>query len=232
MTIASVAALGGFALTTIATNHVSAATLGGLTAESLGAWVLPGGAGVPTMAAWDNFARADGTNLNGQATGDNGPAWQVVSGTWTTSANAGKLSVNARDAALVVDCGATNATVTATITLPANGNFSAGLALKQGTAGFLSVEYGHGNSGNIEIARTLSGSRQVLASVTNLGRNSPATLAATYLDGTVTVQLNGVSRLSATLDSATEAVYRPHTRFGLSADNDSLSTFDNFRCET
>jgi hypothetical protein len=208
----------------------SAASLGGLTSRSLGAWVLAGGTGAPTVGVWDPFTRPNGTNLNGQATGGSGAAWQVVSGTWTTTGNAGRLSSTTADAAIVADCGASEATVVATLTL-GSPTYSAGLTLLRGPVGFISVDYSSAGGGTIEISRTFFGNRSVLASITGVGRTSPVTLSASYTGGTITVQLNGVSRLSHTLSPTLEWFYGSNTEFGLYADGDTQTTFDNVRCE-
>jgi hypothetical protein len=208
----------------------SAASLGGLSSQSLAAWTITGGPGTPTVAVWDSFTRPNGTNLTGQTTGAGGPAWQVVSGTWTTAANSGRLSSNTQDAAVVVECDQPDLTVVATMT-PANGNFSGGLTLKQTGLGFLAVDYSSENGGRIELARMLFGGRTVLAGVTGVGRVTPATLSAAYAGGTITIRLNGVTWLTHTLSGVDEWLYGTSTRAGLYAGADTQSAFDNFRCE-
>jgi hypothetical protein len=209
----------------------SAASLGPLAARSLGAWSVTGGTGAPIVSGWDSFTRPNGTNLNGQASGGGGPAWQVITGVWTTSANAAKSS-NTADAAIVVDCGSTNLTTTAALTLPAGtAAFSAGLTLKATGAWLLVVNYSSANSGRLDIATVYGGTTTVLASVTGVGRTSPATLSATYADGTVTVRLNGVPRLTTTLSWGNALLAGFSTRSGLYADADAVTLFDDFRCE-
>jgi hypothetical protein len=211
------------------TGSSSAASLGPLASGSLGAWSLTGGTGAPTVAGWDNFTRPNGTNLNGQPTAGGGPAWQVITGTWTNTPNGAKSS-NTADAAIVVDCGSSNLTTTAVMSMPL-GNFSAGLTLKATGSWLLTVDYSSASSGRIDIATVFNGTETVLATVTGVGRTSPATLSATYTDGVVTVRLNGVQQLTTTLSWGNALLAGFSTRSGLYADSDALTTFDDFRCE-
>jgi hypothetical protein len=207
----------------------SAASLGPLASRSLGAWSVAGGTGAPTVSAWDSFTRPNGTNLDGQPTGGGGPDWQVIAGTWSSSPNGAKSS-NTANAAMVVDCGSSNLTTTVVMSMPL-GNFSAGLTLKAFGSWLLTVDYSSANSGRIDIATVYNGTQTVLASVTGVGRTSPTTLSATYDDGTVTVRLNGVQRLTTTLSWGNALLAGFSTRSGLYADSDALTTFDDFRCE-
>jgi hypothetical protein len=93
------------------------------------------------------------------------------------------------------------------------------------------VDYSSASSGRIDIATVFNGTQTVLASVTGVGRTSPATLSATYTDGVVTVRLNGIQQLTTTLSFGNALLAGFSTRSGLYADSDALTTFDDFRCE-
>jgi hypothetical protein len=224
-TTVTIAGLAALVLGTAAAS--SAASLGGLTSQRLSAWVLPGGTGAPTVAAFDSFTRPGNTDLDGQATGGGGPAWQVVAGTWVTIGGAGRADSNTADAAVVTDCGVSEATSVVRLAL-LNGRFSAGLTLLQGSAGYLAVDYS--SDDGMQLVRVLPGDRSVLTTA-SAARISPTTLSATYASGVVTVHLNGGLVLTHQLSDTDRALLGSNTGVGLYADADKQTRFDDFRCE-
>jgi hypothetical protein len=210
----------------------SAATLGGVSSEQLGAWDLPGGTGAPTVAAWDDFTRPAEVDLDGQASGGGGPAWSVVSGTWTNGADqtsASQQSADTASAAIVVDCGNPDLTVTAVLTGPTAD--ATGLVVKRVGSSLLVVQHRDQADGTLEIARIIDGTTTVMATATNVGWVSPGTLSATYDGGEMTVRLDGTTRLTSTLTPADASTFGPSTTAGLVAGNDQQTLFDDFRCE-
>jgi hypothetical protein len=229
LTIVAAAVLGALLL---AGAHIaSAATLGGVSSRKLGAWTFAGGSGAPTVMAWDGFTRTNGTNLAGVASGGGGPAWQVLAGTWITAGNAARDTPSVTNAAMVVDCALTNATVTVGLST-SPGSFYAGLTLKSVASGYLYVSFRNINGGRIDVGRVVGTTDTPIASVTNVGSPSSATLSATYAAGVVTVRFNGVTVLTTTLSAANVTTFGSSTRYGLYSGNDTQTLFDDFRCES
>jgi hypothetical protein len=208
----------------------SATSLGGVTSRRLGAWTLTGGSTAPTVLTWDGFTRPVGTDLNNAATGG-GPVWRVIRGTWITATNQAQDKPSAQNAAVVVDCGRVNATVTAVL-LPGPTAYAGGVAFKSNGTNLLYAYYRNQSGGSVEVGKVVNGNATPLASSANVGAGVATTVSAAYAGGLVTIRINGVTVLTVSLSAADVTAFGANTRNGLYADNDSQTLFDDFRCES
>ena len=205
-----------------------AANLGPQTNKTLGAWVIPGGTGAPNVVTWANFTGVTGTNLSGKAL--NGPGnWIVGGGTWTIQTNTARSTRVAR-ARMTVNAGTQNAAALATLTFGASPD--AGLvALDNGTV-YVYAIYSTAAGGKITLYK-YSGGAVVLGTVTGVGRPASALMKLDASTTTLKVSFAGTLVLSYTLTAAEIAVFKTpaNNRFGLIADNDNATRFDDFHVD-
>jgi hypothetical protein len=216
-------------------SAADAATIGPVTSAQLGAWQIPGGTGVPTVYAWDNFTGPPGTNLNGRPSGGGGPPWAALSGTWTlTAANQGRLSAGASNQArLVVNCGSSASRVY--VTVGSTTNNLAGLVLN-GTGGppaeFFYVAY-RTNAPRLQLGKFQGGAGPTTLATANPPNLATVNLVALSQGGVINVWVNGTLYITYTMTPAEAALFTnpSHTYFGLYS-RTTTPTFDDFRCES
>jgi hypothetical protein len=205
-----------------------AANLGPQSPKTLGAWVIPGGAGAPNVITWANFNGVTGTNLNGKAL--NGPGtWIVDGGTWTIQTN-NTVSTNVAIANMDVNVGTQNAATLATLTLGATAN--AGLVvLDNGTVAVYAL-YSKAAGGTITLYK-YAGGPVVLGTVTGVGTPASALMKLDATTTTMKVSFAGTLVLSYTLTAAeiTTLKTAANSRFGLIADSDGVTRFDDFHVD-
>ncbi len=209
---------------------VSAATLNGVTTAKIGAWNMPGSTGAPTVTTWSSFTAPNNTDLNGAAL-NGGGTWIAQFGTWRVSSNRAGSS-NSGFSNLTTSVGTVNAAVEAT-TIDLGGSPTAGLvAMSDGTS-FVFAQYEKSSGGRIRLFKYVSGTVAQLAEVTGVGGPviSPMRLDATT--NTLQVSWNGVVVLTYTLTAAEVALFKSagHTRFGIIANGDPSTNFDNFHVD-
>ena len=209
---------------------VSAASLNGLAAAKLGAWNVPGTTGAPTVATWSNFTAPNNTNLNGAAL-NGGGTWIAQFGTWRVNSNRAGSS-NTGFSNLTTSVGTVNAAVEAT-TIDLGGNPTAGLvALSNGTS-FVFAQYEKSSGGRIRLFKYVSGTVTQLAEVTGAGGPVISPMRLDAITNTLKVSWNGAVVLTYSLTAAEAAVFKSagHTRFGIIANGDPGTNFDDFHVD-
>lgn len=214
---------------TVASGSVAgAANLGPQSPKTLGAWVIPGGTGAPNVITWANFNGVTGTNLSGKAL--NGPGtWTVDGGIWTIQAN-NAASTNVAIANVDVNVGTQNAASLATLTLGASAN-SGLVALDNGTVAVY-VLYSKAAGGTITLYK-YSGGPVVLGTVAGVGSPASAVMKLDATTTTMKVSFAGALVLSYPLTAAEIATLKTaaNNRFGLIANNDAVTRFDDFHVD-
>ena len=208
---------------------VSAASLNGIAVASLGSWSVPGGTGAPTVLTWADFTGANNTNLDGHAL-IGGGTWIAQNGTWrVTSAEA--RSSNATRSNLVTAVGSPDASVEAT--LSPGGNPSAGLVAMSDGASFVWAEFTKTSGGTIQLSMYATGTTTQLARVTGVGNPPTSVMRIDATTNTVEVSWNGVVVLTYALAPSEVALFKSagHDRFGLMADRDTATRFDDFHID-
>ncbi len=206
----------------------SAASLNGAVAADLGAWNVTQGTGARTVLTWSSFTGVDGTNLNGTAL--NGPGtWVAGAGTWTIRANAAASSNTVRSN-LSVDVGTQNAIAVVTLTIGASAR--AGLIVNSNGTASLYALYSRGAGGTIQLYKN-NGTQTLLGTVTGVGRPASGLLEVDSTTTTIKVSFAGTQVLTYILTAAEAAIHHgaTNTRFGLIADRDNRTRFDDFHVD-
>lgn len=209
---------------------VSAATLNGVAAASLGSWNVAGTTSAPTVLVWSNFLAPNNTNLNG-ATLNGGSTWIAQFGIWrVSSSHAG--SSNAAFSNLTTSVGTVNAAVEAT-TIDLGGNPTAGLVAMSNGTSFIFSQYEKTSGGRIRLFKYVSGTVTQLAEATGTGIPAIAPMRLDATTNTMKVSWNGAVVLTYTLTAAEVALFKSagHTRFGLMANGDPSTNFDTFHVD-
>ncbi len=206
----------------------SAASLNGTSPAKLGGWTYPQTIPAPTVLAWANFVGTNGTNLSGRALNAGG-SWIVDIGTWTIQSNTAAAS-NTAIANVGVVATTQNASVIATLNLGASANAGV-LANDNGTVALYAL-YSKAAGGTIKLYK-YTGGATVLATVTGVGTPTSATLKLDSATTTIKVSWNGTQVLSYTLTTAEATTLHgaANNRFGLIADSDSVTRFDDFHID-
>lgn len=210
--------------------QVAAKSLGSVTSTSLGAWVLAGGTTVPTVVAWTPFTGANGTSLPGQTLNGTG-TWASDSGTWTISSNrAGTTSAGLGN--LDIHAGTQNATVVVTLIIGASANAGV-VALRNNSNVALFATYSLASGGTIQLNK-FNGSTSNLSTVTGVGTPSTAEFKLDATTNTIKISFNGTQVMSYALSAGdiTALKAAANDRFGIFADNDAVTRFDDFHVDT
>ncbi len=208
----------------------SAASLNGIAAADLGSWTVPGGTGAPTVLTWADFDGANNTKLAG-TTLNGGGTWTGQNGTWRSVSNQARSSRKARSN-LTTPVGTTNAAVEAQ--LHPGKNPSAGLiALSDGTS-YVWAELTKSSGGRISLYEYVGGTATQLAQVSGVGLPASAIMRLDVGTDTVAVSWNGAVVLTYALTASEIARFRSagHDRFGLMANGDSATRFDDFHVDS
>jgi hypothetical protein len=205
----------------------SAASLNGATSAPLGGWVYPATSVAPNVLAWASFNGATNTNLDGQAL-NGGGTWIVDTGSWRIQGNRARSS-NTAMSNIGVDVGTPDAAVIVTLTV--SGTTNAGvLANDDGTAALYAL-YSRSAGGTIRLYKYVGGAT-VLATATGVG-TAAGTIELDSRTTTVTVSWNGTQVLSYALTPTEAATLHGagNSRFGLIADGDGTTRFDDFHVD-
>ncbi len=216
-------------LVAVMLTGASAASLGGLRVVRLFARTVAASSGAPQVFTSDGFTAANGTNLNGRVPLV-GPAWEVDVPTFSITAN--QLAANG--AGLVnalVQTGRLDARAEVTLTVGAAIN--SGIIFNDNNVRALYVLWNQAGGGRLRLIG-YNGGPVTIVTVTGVGVVSPSVLRVESQANQIRVFLNGVLRINYTLTVGEVALYRTatNTRWGLIADTDSTTRFDNFRVES
>ncbi len=209
---------------------VSAASLNGIAAASLGAWTVPGGTGAPTVLTWTDFTGANNTNLAG-GTLNGGGTWIAQNGTWRSFSNQARSSNRARSN-LTTHAGTTYASVEAQ--LHPGGNPSSGLVAMSDGNSYVWAELTKSSGGRIRLYEYVGGTATQLAEITGVGLPAYALMRLDASTDTIKVSWNSAVVLTYALTGSEIARFRStgHDRFGLMANSDPATDFDDFHLDT
>ncbi len=209
---------------------VSAASLNGIATAKLGAWNVPGTTGAPTVATWSSFTAPNNTNLNGAAL-NGGGTWIAQFGTWRVSSNRAGSS-NAGYSNLTTSVGTVNAAVETT-TVDLGGNPTAGVVAMSNGTSFVFAQYDKSSGGRTRLFKYVSGVVTQLAQATGVGGPVISSLRLDATTNNLAVSWNGAVVLTYTLTAAEVALFKSagHTRFGIIANGDPSTNFDNFHVD-
>ncbi len=225
--------LGIVAATTVAItvsggSVAGAKPIGPQTSKVLTAFSMAASTGAPNVLTWANFTGANGTKLSGKVL-NGGGTWVVDGGTWTIQTNAAG-STNVALANMDTNVGTQNASALATLTFGATAN--AGLvALDNGTTALFTL-YSKAAGGTMTLYK-YAGGAVVLASVTGIGTPASALVKLDAVTSAIKVSFAGTQVLSYTLTAAevTSLKGAANNRFGIWADSDSVTRFDDFHVD-
>ncbi len=217
-----------FVITVNGGSVAGAQPVGPVTSKVLTAFSMAASTGAPNVLTWANFTGTTGTNLSGQALNGSG-TWIVTAGTWTIQSNAAATTSVAL-ARIDTNVGTQNATALATLTFGVSAN--AGLvALNNGT-NFVYALYSTATGGTITLTKS-TGSTVVLSTVTGVGTPTSASMKLDASTTTLKVSFAGNVVLSYTLTAAEITALKGTTnnRFGLIANKDTVTRFDDFHVD-
>jgi len=208
----------------------SAATLNGIAAGSLGAWNVPGSTNAPTVLTWSSFTGANNTNLSG-ATLDGGGTWIAQFGTWRVRSNEA-TSNNVAFSNLTTSVGTVNAAVEAT-TIDLGGSPRSGLVAMSNGSSFLFSQYEKSSGGRVRLFKYVSGAVTMLAEATGTGGPVASAMRLDATTNTIKVSWNGAVVVTYSLTPAEVALFKSvgHTRFGIIANGDPGTDFDDFHID-
>jgi hypothetical protein len=220
---------GALVIALVGMRMASAAKLGGIVSHSVYAARLNAPSGAPPVLRWSDFTGTAGTNLSGSSlVAPQLGTWQAQAGTWTRVAPGRAQSSRTNMAYLTTSANTVAASVEATLTFAGNPR-SAGVVLNADATTALFVLVNQRAGGTVQLA---SGPTPltVLASATGIGTPAVMKIRADATTTTIRVSLNGTVALTYTLTPAQVTAFRSatHAGFGLVADSDATTTFDDF----
>jgi hypothetical protein len=200
---------------------------------------ITGTTGAPTIYAWDNFDRSG--NLEG-STSPGGLVWKPQIGTWPLNGTTARTNTNNADANVVIDLSTLDAAMVVTMT-PVGTNARPGLTFNDDGSNNMLLLYSSAGGGTLTLSTYFGTSRVFLASTAGVG--APGTsfeVKVVSLGPTITISVNGTLRLTQTLTGTNLCKFkdtgagctpdgRANVGFGIWADNDTSSFFDDFRLE-
>lgn len=202
--------------------------IGPQTSKVLSAFSMVASTGAPNVLTWANFTGANGTNLSGK-TLNGGGTWIADSGTWTIQTGTA-ASTNAPLANVDTNVGTQNASALATLTFGATAN--AGLvALDNGTTTLYTL-YSKAGGGTMTLYK-YAGGAMTLATAAGIGTPASALVKLDASTSTIKVSFAGTQVLTYTLTAAevTSLKGAANNRFGLMADADGTTRFDDFHVD-
>jgi hypothetical protein len=202
---------------------------------------ISGTSGAPTIYSWDNFDRAT-TPLEGQ-TSPGGLVWKPQIGTWPLNGTTVRTNTSNADANVVMDLSTLDAAMVVTMT-PVGTNARPGLTFNDDGSNNMLLLYSSAGGGTLTLSTYFGTTRVFLASTAGVG--APGTsfeVKVVSLGPTITVFVNGTLRLTQTLTGTNLCKFKDtgpgctpdanaNVGFGLWADKDTVSYFDDFRLES
>lgn len=209
--------------------------------EQITAQNLTGLSGAPTVYAWDDFDRVQNP-IQGTVT-PSGLFWKPQIGTWLTDGSTARTSTSDANANMITDAPTVDASMVVTIS-PGNGSARPGVTFNDDGNDNMLLLYSSSGGGTLTLSTYFGPTRVFVASTGGVGNpNSTFELRVTSIGPTITVYVNDSLRMTQTLTGANLCKFKdigpgcvsdgqPNVGFGLWADSDTLSTFDNFRVES
>ena len=212
-----------------------------LSGEQITAENLDGTSGAPTVYGSATFDRVQNP-LQG-TTSPTGGFWKPQIGTWLTNGTTARTSTSNANANVIMDAPAVDASMVVTIN-PGNGTVRPGVTFNDDGNNNMLLLYSSNGGGTLTLSTYFGPTRVFVASVNGIGNpNTAFELRVTSIGPTITVYVNGTLRMTQTLSGANLCKFKdigpgcvsdnqPNVGFGLWADSDTSSTFDNFRIES
>ena len=202
---------------------------------------ITGPSGAPTVYSWDNFDRVT-TPLEGTAS-PGGLVWKPQIGTWPLNGTTVRTNTSNADANVVMDLSVLDAAMVVTM-FPVGANARPGLTFNDDGSNNMLLLYSSAGGGTLTLSTYFGTTRVFLASTAGVG--APGTsfeVRVVSLGPTITVFVNGTLRLTQTLTGTNLCKFkdtgtgctpdgRANVGFGLWADKDTVSFFDDFRLES
>ncbi len=202
---------------------------------------ITGTTGAPTVYSWDNFDRTT-TPLESQ-TSPGGLVWKPQIGTWPLNGTTVRTNTNNADANVIMDLATLDAAMVVTMT-PVGTNARPGLTFNDDGSNNMLLLYSSAGGGTLTLSTYFGTTRVFLASTAGVG--APGTsfeVKVVSLGPTITVFVNGTLRLTQTLTGTNLCKFKDtgagctpdanaNVGFGLWADKDTSSFFDDFRLES
>jgi hypothetical protein len=202
---------------------------------------LEGLSGAPTVYGSDNFDRVQNP-LQGTVS-PGGLLWKPQIGTWLTNGTTARTSTSNAKANVLMDLPTVDASMVVTIS-PGTGTARPGVTFNDDGNDNMLLLYSASGGGTLTLSTYFGPTRVFVASTNGVGNpNSAFELRVTSIGPTITVYVNGTLRMTQTLTGANLCKFKdtgpgcvsdgqPNVGFGLWADSDTQSTFDNFRVES
>lgn len=209
--------------------------------EQITAQNLTGVSGAPTVYAWDDFDRVQ--NPVQGTVSPSGLFWKPQIGTWLTDGSTARTSTSNANANMITDVPTVDASMVVTIN-PRNGSARPGVTFNDDGDDNMLLLYSASGGGTLTLSTYFGPTRVFVASTNGVGNtNSTFELRVTSIGPSITVYVNGTLRMTQTLTGANLCKFKdigpgcvsdgqPNVGFGLWADSDTSSTFDNFRVES
>ncbi len=212
-----------------------------VSSEQIHAENIAGLSGAPTVYSWDDFNRV--LNLLPGTPSPGGLVWKPQIGTWLLNGSTARTSTRNKDANVLMDLATVDASMVVTIT-PGNGSARPGVTFNDDGTNNMLLLYSASGGGTLTLSTYFGPNRVFLASTSGVGNpTSSFELRVTSNGPTITVFVNGTLRITQTLTGTDLCKFkdigsgctpdgRPNVGFGIWADNDTSSTFDDFRVES
>ena len=189
---------------------------------------------VPVVYTWASFDEPNTILSTGHPL-EGGGSWIVNAGAWSINANRLRTYTSITDSSVVVDVGATDVSVSATLTLPTAGTRRAGLVVNDtGTESRLLAVYANTGGGRVTLTKSVSGASTVVAGTTHVGTPSSTIMTVTSVGTVITVSLDGTVVLTYDLSPTEAAVFKAAraSRHGVVLDRDTAARVDDLRVES
>jgi hypothetical protein len=199
----------------------------GLLSNNLAAFDLTGTPPVPTVYAATDFTGTDGQSITAVPLAT-GQTWTINAGNWTIQGNEATHN-NTPMASAWVSAGTTSAAVQVTLDFPATAR-RGGVTLLGDATSFLYAVVDNGNGGQVLLYKRVGTTSTLLGSLIGIGLPSTGVLRVEAFTNTINVYFAGTLVISYTLTPAEVTQFKAatHTRFGIIADSDPQTAFNDF----
>lgn len=209
--------------------------------EQITAQNLDGTSGAPTVYSWDNFDRV--LNLLPGSVSPGGLVWKPQIGTWVLDGATARTTTSNKDANVLMDLATVDASLVVTLN-PIGTNARPGITVNDDGSNNMLLLYSSAGGGTLTLSTYFGPTRVFLASTSGVGApGSSVEVRVTSNGPTITVFVNGTLRITQTLTGANLCKFKDigpgcvpsngaNVGFGIWADTDTVSTFDNFRVES
>ncbi len=202
---------------------------------------VAGVSGAPTVYSWDDFNRV--LNLLPGSVSPGGLVWKPQIGTWLLDGASARTSTSNKDANVLMELSVLDASMVVTMN-PIGNNARPGVTFNDDGSNNMLLLYSSAGGGTLTLSTYFGPTRVFLASTSGVGApGSSFEVRVTSNGPTITVFVNGTLRITQTLTGANLCKFKDtgtgctpdgqaNVGFGIWADTDTQSTFDNFRVES